>query len=267
MTYATIKLEHDGALAILTLNRPEKMNSLSDQLLADFRAAMDACERTDAIRAMIITGSGKAFSAGFDISPREKPRTTVQDWRDHAKDGNETWLRVWRSRLPVVAAVNGYCLGGGCDLSMTCDYTVAADTAQFGEPEIEFCSAPPFLIMPWVLGMKHAQELVWLGGRIDAAEALRMGLVNRVVPADRLMAEAKSVALRMARLPAIAVKQNKEAINRGYDLRGFVGAIEHGQEMFCMTAMAHSPEGQEFRTIAREQGLKAAIRWREQRFK
>ena len=194
MTYDTIKLEHDGAIAILTLNRPEKMNSLSDQLLADFRAAMDSCERDDSVRAMIITGSGKAFSAGFDISPREKPRTTVQDWRDHAKDGNETWLRVWRSRLPVVAAVNGYCLGGGCDLSMSCDYTVAADTAQFGEPEIEFCSAPPFLIMPWVLGMKHTKELLLLGERVDAAEALRMGLVNRVVPADKLMEEAKKVA-------------------------------------------------------------------------
>ena len=267
MAYATIKLEHDGALAILTLNRPEKMNSLSDQLLADFRAAMDTCERDDSVRAMIITGAGKAFSAGFDISPREKPRTTVQDWRDHAKDGNETWLRVWRSRLPVVAAVNGYCLGGGCDLSMCCDYTVAADTAQFGEPEIEFCSAPPFLIMPWVLGMKHTKELLLLGGRVDAAEALRMGLVNRVVAADRLMEEAKKVALRMARLPAIAMKQNKEAINRAYDMRGLMANIEYGQEMFCMTAMAHSPEGQEFRKIAREQGLKAAIRWREQRFK
>src|SRR5215510_6360867 len=215
MTYETIKLEHDGAIATLTLNRPEKMNSLSDQLLADFRAAMDTCERDDDVRAMIITGAGRAFSAGFDISPRERPRTTVQDWRDHAKDGNETWLRVWRSRLPVVAAVNGYCLGGGCDLSMTCDYTIAADNAQFGEPEIEFCSAPPFLIMPWVLGMKHT----------------------------------------------------KEAINRAYDMRGLLGNIEYGQEMFCLTSMAQSPEGQEFRKIAREQGLKAAIRWRDERFK
>ena len=94
-----------------------------------------------------------------------------------------------------------------------------------------------------------------------------MGLVNRVVPPDRLMEEARKVALRMARLPAIAVKQNKEAINRAYDMRGLIANIEYGQEMFCMTAMAHSPEGQEFRKIAREQGLKAAIRWREQRFK
>ena len=88
MIYATIKLEREGVLAILTLNRPEKMNSLSDELLAEFRAAMDECERDQSVRAMIVTGSGKAFSAGFDISPREKPRTTVQDWRDHAKDGN-----------------------------------------------------------------------------------------------------------------------------------------------------------------------------------
>ena len=267
MAYETIKLEHEGAVATLTLNRPEKMNSLSDQLLADFRAGMDECERDDDVRAVIRHRLGQGVQCRLRHIAWEKPRTTVQDWRDHAKDGNETWLRVWRSRLPVVAAVNGYCLGGGCDLSMCCDYTVAADTAQFGEPEIQFCSAPPFLIMPWVLGMKHAKELLLLGGRIDAAEAWRMGLVNRVVPADKLMEEAKGVALRMARLPAIAVKQNKEAINRGYDMRGLVANIEYGQEMFCMTAMAHSPEGQEFRKIAREQGLKAALRWREQRFK
>jgi enoyl-CoA hydratase/carnithine racemase len=143
---------------------------------------------------------------------------------------------------------------------------VAADTARFGEPEIEILFSPPFShhVAP---GMKHTKELLLLGGRIDAAEALRMGLVNRVVPADRLMEEAKSVALRMARLPAIPVKQNKEAINRAYDMRGLVATLEYGQEMFCLTAMAHSPEGQEFRKIAREQGLKAAIRWREQRFK
>src|SRR5262249_46887554 len=256
-----------GILAILTLNRPEKMNSLSDQLLAEFRSAMDECERDEGVRAMIVTGAGKAFSAGFDIAPREQPRSSVQDWRDHAKDGNETWLRIWRSRLPVVAAVNGYCLGGGCDLSMTCDYTVAADTAQFGEPEIEFCSASPFLIMPWVLGMKHTKELLLLGERVDAAAALRMGLVNTVVPADRLMEEAKRGGLRMARLPAIAMKHNKEAINRAYDLRGLAASLEYGQEMFCLTAMAQSPEGQEFRKIAREQGLRAAIRWRDQRFK
>lgn len=266
-SYATITLERDGAVAVLTLNRPEKMNSLSDALLADMRSAMNDIEPDESVRALIVTGSGKAFSAGFDITPREKPRTTVQDWREHAKDGNDTWFRIWNSRLPVVAAVNGYCLGGGCDLAMACDIAIAADNAQFGEPEIEFNSAPPFLIMPWVLGMRHTKELLLLGERVNPQEAHRMGLVNRVVPADQLMVEAKKIALRLARLPAVAMKQNKEAINRAYDMRGLTASIEYGKEMFCLTSMAQSPEGQEFRKIAREQGLKAAIRWRDARFK
>src|SRR5262249_60442287 len=118
----------------------------SDQLLAEFRSAMDECERDENVRAMIVTGSGKAFSAGFDISPREKPRTTVQDWRDHAKDGNETWLRVWRSRLPVVAAVNGYCLGGGCDLLMARAFTGAAGKCSFWPHWSDIWLGPTFLI-------------------------------------------------------------------------------------------------------------------------
>ena len=109
--------------------------------------------------------------------------------------------------------------------------------------------------------------MLFTGEFIEAETALDWGLVNRIAPADRLMEEAKILALRMARLPAIAMKQNKEAINRAYDMRGLVATLEYGQEMFCLTAMAHSPEGQEFLKIAREQGLKSAIRWREQRFK
>jgi len=267
MIYSTITLERDGGLALLTLNRPEKMNSLSDALLADMKTAMDELETDEAVRALIITGSGKAFSAGFDIAPREKPRASVQDWRAHAKDGNDTWFRIWNSRLPVVAAVNGYCLGGGCDLAMVCDVTIAADTAQFGEPEIEFGSAPPFLIMPWVLGMKHTKELLLLGERVGAHEAHRIGLVNRVVPSAELLPEARKIGLRLARLPAVAIKQNKEMINRAYELRGLAATIEYGKEMFCLISMSQTPEGQEFRKIARERGLKAAIRWRDERFK
>ena len=149
---------------------------------------------------------------------------------------------------------------------MTCDYTIASETAQFGEPEIEFCSSPIFLIMPWVLGMKHTKELLLLGGRVDAQEAWRMGLANRVVPAADLMAEARKVATRMARLPAVAMKMNKEVINRAYDMCGLTGNLEYGAEIFALTSMAQSPEGAEFRRIAREQGLKAAIRWRDAQF-
>jgi len=267
MAYTTLTLERDGPLGIITFNRPDKMNSLSDPLLADLRDAIAECEKDVSVRALIITGSGKAFSAGFDIAPKEKPRSTVDDWRSHAKDGNETNWRIWRSRLPVVAAVNGYCLGGGCDMSMACDFTIAASSAQFGEPEIEFSSATPFLIMPWAVGMKHAKQMMLLGERIDANEAHRMGIVNKVVPDDELMAEARKVALRLARLPAAGINMVKEAINKTYELRGMAVSMTYAEEMFSLTAMNQTPEGAEFRKIAREQGLKAAIKWREERFK
>ena len=141
--YRSIRLDIDRWVATVTLSMPDKMNALSDELLIEVQHALDRLEADPGIRAAIITGSGRAFSSGFDLSPREQPFTTVQDWREHARLGNDTCLKIWRSRLPVIAAVNGYCLGGGCELSMACDITLAADDAQFGEPEIQFQSTPP----------------------------------------------------------------------------------------------------------------------------
>ena len=166
MNYRCINVSVDRWIATLTLARPEKMNALDDDILLEMQHALDALEQDESVRALIITGEGRAFCAGFDLSPREEPLTTVKDWRDHVKLGNDTWYRIWRSRLPVVAAVNGYCLGGGCDLSMVCDITLASEAAEFGEPEIQFQSAPPFAIMPWVLGMKKTKELLLTGDRI-----------------------------------------------------------------------------------------------------
>ena len=151
MTYTCIELAIDRFIATLTLNRPDKMNALNDELLTEMQDALDALEQNAQVRVVIITGTGRAFSSGFDISPRERPLTSIQDWRDHIKLGNDTWFRIWRSRLPFVAAVNGFCLGDGCDLSMVCDLTIAADHAQFGEPEIQFQSAIAKLMDPAVM--------------------------------------------------------------------------------------------------------------------
>ena len=208
------------------------------------------------------------FSTGADIGDLAKQG--VLDGRQRALNGQQMLFALERLGKPVLAAVNGFALGGGCELAMACHVRVAAEGARLGTPEVKLglmCGYGGTQRLPRLVGRGRALELLLTGEMIDAAEAHRIGLVNRVVPADKLMEEAKSIAMRMARLPAIAVKQNKEAINRAYDMRGFLATIEYGQEMFCMTAMAHSPEGQEFRKIAREQGLKAAIRWREQRFK
>lgn len=265
-SYETITLTRERSIAILTLNRPDKMNALSDEILYDILHAMDALERDKSVRAVILTGAGRAFCAGFDLSPREQPFTTVEDWREHAALGNDVCFKIWRSRLPVVAAVNGYCLGGGCDLSMVCDMTIAAETAEFGEPEIQFQSSPPFAIMPWVIGMKRAKELLLTGTRITAAEAERIGLINRVVPADQLMDEARKLAVQLAKVPPPAMVLNKRAINHTYEISGFLSAIEYGAEIFALIQMSESDEQKEFFKIAGEKGLKAAFKWRDQKF-
>ncbi|RZL89545.1 MAG: enoyl-CoA hydratase/isomerase family protein [Variovorax sp.] len=264
--YRCIRLDIDRWIATITLALPDKMNALGDDLLLEMQHALDVVERDLAIRAVIITGSGRAFSSGFDLSPREKPLTTVQDWRDHAQLGNDTFLKVWRSRLPVIAAVNGFCLGGGCELSMACDITLAADDAQFGEPEIQFQSAPPLMIMPWVLSMKKTKELMLTGERIGAREACDAGLVTRVVPASALLDEARKLALKFSMIAPDAMRMNKQAINRSYEIRGFQSTIDYGAEMFALIHLLDSEEKREFFGIAQERGLKAAFKWRDDRF-
>jgi enoyl-CoA hydratase/carnithine racemase len=266
MTYETIELAIQGPVATITLMRADKMNALSDQLLIDMQQALDHIEQDHTIRAAIITGKGKAFCAGFDLSPREEPFVTVQDWREHVKLGNDTWWKIWKSRVPFIAAVNGYALGGGCNLTMVCDYTLAAENASFGEPEIQFQSAPPYNITPWILGMKKAKEFLLLGDRVDAHEAVRLGIANRVVPLEELNAAAMQVALRIARLPPPAVHLNKLGLNRSYELRGFASTVEYGAEIFTQVLMSKSEEAEEFFERMNRDGLKAAFKWRDARF-
>jgi enoyl-CoA hydratase len=267
MRHSTINVDVERHVATLTLNRPEKMNALNKELQLEMQRALDALEDDQTVRAVIIRGEGKCFSAGFDISGSVGgTRRTVQQLRDTVKRENGAWFKIWRSRLPFVAAVHGYCLGGACDLAMVCDITIAAESAQFGEPEIQFQSAPAFPVMPWVLGMKKTKELLLTGDRIGAAEAERIGLVNRVVPDNMLLGEAKRLAVKLAKIPPPAMHLNKQALNRAYDVRGFTSTIELGGEFFGMVLMSDSEEYQEFKKIAGEQGLKAAFKWRDAKF-
>lgn len=266
MSYQNVILELKNHVATLTLNRPQKMNSLSDGLLIDMQQALSEIERNKSIRALIITGAGKSFCAGFDISPRERPLTSVEDWRDHVRLGNDTWFKIWHSRLPVIAAVNGFCLGGGCDLSMVCDFTIAAHNAEFGEPEIQFQSSPPFFIMPWVVPMKRTKELLLTGGRVNVEIAERIGLINKSVPADQLLEEANKMAQQLVKIPPPAMELNKKAINHSYEIRGFLSTIDYGAEIFALTLMSESAESKEFFAIAAEKGLKAAFKWRDEKF-
>ena len=217
MTYQTILLETRGRVGLLTLNRPKALNALNDQLMDELGAALLAFDADEAIGAMVVTGSEKAFAAGADIGAM-KEWTYMDVFKSEYISRN--WETIRRVRKPVIAAVGGYALGGGCELAMMCDIIIAADTAKFGQPEIKLGIIPGAggtQRLPRAVGKAKAMDLVLSARMMDAAEAERGGLVSRVVAADKLLEEAISVAAAIASHSLPAVMMAKEAINRAYE--------------------------------------------------
>jgi enoyl-CoA hydratase len=217
MTYETVILERKGAVGLITLNRPQALNALSAALIRDLGAALDELEADDAVGAIVITGSERAFAAGADI--KEMASRTYMDvyLSDFITKG---WERVGSCRKPVVAAVAGFALGGGCEIAMMCDTIIAADTAKFGQPEITIGTIPGSggtQRLTRAVGKAKAMEMCLTGRMMDAAEAERSGLVSRVVPAAELVDEAMKVAGKIAAMSRPAVLMAKEAVNRAYE--------------------------------------------------
>lgn len=216
MTYQNIIVETDSGVGIIRLNRPKALNALNDALIAELSAALDAFERDDAIGCILITGSDKAFAAGADI--KQMAEGQFSDF--YARDPFANLERVPRTRKPLIAAVAGYALGGGCELAMMCDFIIAADTAKFGQPEITLGVMPAWggsQRLTKSIGKAKAMDLCLTGRMMDAAEAERCGLVARVVPADKLMDEALTAAKKIASFGRLSVIANKEAVNAAFE--------------------------------------------------
>lgn len=219
MTYENILVETRGKVGLITLNRPKALNALSPALMRELSAALDLFEADDAVGAMVITGSEKAFAAGADIKDMQ-----TKSYMDVYKSDFITaeWERVTRCRKPVIAAVAGFALGGGCELAMMCDFILAADNAKFGQPEINLGILPGAggtQRLPRFVGKSKAMEMVLLGQArmMDAAEAERVGLVSRVLPVAQLVEEAVSTAARIAELSQPIVMMAKESVNRAFE--------------------------------------------------
>lgn len=259
----TVILEKKNRIGILTMNRPTKLNALCDEILNDMYAGVTELDQDDEIRVIIIKGAGKAFCAGYDLSPREKPFETILDWRGHAQHGSRLMFSIWNCKKPVIAQIHGYCLGGGCDLAMVSDFTIAAQNTMIGEPEIQFNSAPPFGIMPYILGMKKTKELLLTGDRIPADKAEQIGLITKCVPAEQLDEEVMALAKKLVKIPMPAMRLNKEAINRSYEIAGFTNSIHYGEGVFATVLMSETPEASRFFEVANKEGLAAAFKWRD----
>jgi enoyl-CoA hydratase len=218
MDYETIILERKGAVGVITLNRPQALNALSTALVRDLGGALDALEADDAIGAIVITGSDKAFAAGADI--KEMAGKSYMDCylEDFITKG---WEHITTCRKPVIAAVAGFALGGGCELAMMCDFIIAADTAKFGQPEIKLGVTPGMggsQRLTRVVGKAKAMEMCLTGRMMDAAEAERSGLAARVVPAGEFMAEVMKTATAIAAMPPLAAIAVKEMINAAFEM-------------------------------------------------
>jgi len=215
--YANILVERRGAVGIVTLNRPQALNALNAALVAEIGRALDDLEGDDAIGAIVLTGNEKAFAAGADIKEMAD-KTYMQAYaEDFITKG---WERVAQCRKPVVAAVAGFALGGGCEVAMMCDIVIAADNARFGQPEINLGTMPGAggtQRLPRFIGKAKAMDLCLTGRMMDAAEAERLGLVSRIVPPDKLMDEALAVADKVASMSRPIAMMVKEAVNRAFE--------------------------------------------------
>jgi enoyl-CoA hydratase len=215
--YANILVERRAAIGIVTLNRPQALNALNAALIAELGAAFDDLEGDTAIAAIVLTGSDKAFAAGADIKEMVGKTYMEAYGEDFITSG---WERVAQCRKPVIAAVAGFALGGGCEIAMMCDIVIAAENARFGQPEINLGTMPGAggtQRLPRFIGKAKAMDLCLTGRMMDAAEAERAGLVSRIVPAARLLAEAIAVATRIGELSTPIAMMVKESVNRAFE--------------------------------------------------
>ena len=237
MAFDNLLIERDDATAIVTINRPRVLNALNTQTLDELRRAILELKQDEGVRVVILTGAGeKSFVAGADIN--ELAVQTPAGGREHALAGQHVLDLIENMGKPVIAAINGYALGGGCELAMACTLRLAADSAKLGQPEIALGLIPGYAgtqRLPRLVGRGQAMEMILTGAPIAADEALRIGLVNRVVPAAELMTEARKLAAQLAKNAPIAMRYIINAVNKGVEIP-FAEACQYEATLFGLVA-------------------------------
>jgi enoyl-CoA hydratase len=259
--------ETRGAAGWITLNRPDKLNALSHALVEELHGALTRAESDERARVVVLTGAGRAFSAGYDLAEEaDEDVAGALRWHEILSQDVAVTMRLLRLTKPTIAAVRGWCLAGGCELAMACDMVLATEDARFGEPEVRYGSGPVTLLLPFVVGQKRAAELLFTGDVIDAREAQAAGLVNRVVAPDELEAAVDALVARIAPTPMAVLRLTKLALTRAYDAMGLGVAVNANLDLSAILNAADEPEQREFDRIVKAEGLAAALAWRDARF-
>ena len=262
-----VLFEKRGPAAWITLNRPDKLNAMNGELVRELGARLSEVEADEDVKVVVLTGAGRAFSSGYDISEEVTDRIVGADqWRSVLAVDVELAMQLWALSRPTIAAVRGWCLAGSCELAMACDMIVATSDARFDEPEIRYGSGPVALLMPFMLGQKKTNELLFTGDTISAEEAYRCGLVNRVVETAELETAVEELVRKIAPTPLPILRLTKLALVRAYEAMGLRAAVASNLDLSAILNAADTPEQREFDRIVAEHGLKAALKWRDSRY-
>jgi enoyl-CoA hydratase/carnithine racemase len=266
-TYEHVMYDVDAPVATITLNRPAQMNALSYPLESELHNALDEAAADPAVRAIILTGSGPAFSAGYDLgSDRpevQRHRDVVNRWVTTDWQHGAHMLHIMELSKPVIAAVNGWCLGGGFWYSLACDITIASERATFGQPEVRMISNSSFLF-PALVGWKNAHRYALTGDHFDAQEALRIGCVNEVVPHEQLLERANTLARRLALVPSDSVRLNKALTIKGLEAMGLRNGLEVGGFISASVhSMTDAEEVEDLYATQKADGLRAFLQQRD----
>jgi enoyl-CoA hydratase len=267
-----VRYETDDKVSVITLDRADKLNAINALMKDQIIAAFARADKDAATSVIVLRANGRSFSAGFDIghSPDRGKDSGAADpntWDPILHRSFDFGMAPWSATKPVIASVQGHVLGGGCELTLMCDLTIAADDARFGEPEVRFSHLGPLMVMPWFIGLKRARELLFFGDMIDAKTALQFGMVNRVVPAAELREATMKYAKRLSLISPEALRWGKRVINRGAEIAGFRAALEAGVDSFVSLYATQTDVGKEFGRIVAEKNLKAALEWRAAQFR
>jgi enoyl-CoA hydratase/carnithine racemase len=268
MSDELVLYETQDKIGLVTLNRPEKLNALNAALREALSETLRRADDDAVTSVVVLRGAGRSFCVGYDLGGggNEAWRNDALKYHERLNVSLGIELQPWYMKKPVIAAVQGHALGAGCELAMLCDLTLAADDAKFGEPETRHSQAGPGFVMPWIIGYKKARELLYFGDTIDAAAALDLGMINRIVPAAELPQATIKYARRLALIAPEALFAAKLAINRGADAAGFRNAMQAGIDVVAPLYAAKTEVSAQFREIAQRDGLPAAVKWRRRQF-
>ena len=268
MEFDTIKIDRMDTVYLLTLDRPERLNAMSQKMLSEIAVACDMFEKDPSCRVVVVTGSGKAFTSGFDLQDQaQKTPKGIDEWRPILQRDFDNVMRFWNLKKPTIAAVNGPALAGGCELAMACDITIAGTSATLGEPEVKFGAGIVVMLLPWIVGPKKAKEIAFLGkDQLGAEEACDLGIVNQVVPDEEVLATALKMARAIAVVDPMVIRRTKQQINESMEIAGMARALKHSLEIDLELEGEGSVDKQVFLDELRKGGLRGALTWRDKRF-